>query len=81
MLVNYLHRSLFSPSKISLPKYIEKVHLVTWPVLTEYVINRYLKMTPGTALGHMNKKGITSATPDLKKKDLEYKEVTPAGTG
>jgi hypothetical protein len=30
-------------------------HLITWPGLTEDAINKHLKLTPATAMGHMNK--------------------------
>jgi hypothetical protein len=29
-------------------------HLITWPSLTEDAINKHLKLTPATAMGHMN---------------------------
>jgi hypothetical protein len=29
-------------------------HLITWPGLTENAINKHLKLTPATAIGHMN---------------------------
>jgi hypothetical protein len=29
-------------------------HLITWPGLTEDDINEHLKLTPATAMGHMN---------------------------
>jgi hypothetical protein len=29
-------------------------HLITWPGLTEDAINEHLKLTPATAMGHMN---------------------------
>jgi hypothetical protein len=28
-------------------------HLITWPGLTEDAINKHLKLTPATAMGHM----------------------------
>jgi hypothetical protein len=31
-------------------------HLITWPGLTEHAINKHLKLTPDTALGHMNQR-------------------------
>jgi hypothetical protein len=31
-------------------------HLVTWPGLTEDAINKHLKLTPATAMGHMNQR-------------------------
>jgi hypothetical protein len=29
-------------------------HQITWPGLTEDAINKHLKLTPATAMGHMN---------------------------
>jgi hypothetical protein len=29
-------------------------HLITWPGLAENAINKHLKLTPATAMGHMN---------------------------
>jgi hypothetical protein len=31
-------------------------HLITWPDLTEDVINKHLKLTPATAMGFMNQR-------------------------
>jgi hypothetical protein len=31
-------------------------HLITWPGLTEDAINNHLKLTPATAMGHMNQR-------------------------
>jgi hypothetical protein len=31
-------------------------HLITWPGLTEDAINKHLKLTPTTAMGHMNQR-------------------------
>jgi hypothetical protein len=31
-------------------------HLITWPVLTEDAINKHLKLTPATSMGHMNQR-------------------------
>jgi hypothetical protein len=42
-------------------------HLITWPGLTEDAINKHLKLTPATAMGHMNQRrqniSSTSKTP------------------
>jgi hypothetical protein len=53
-LVYYLHRSLFSPTKSALLQAVKNGHLVTWPGLTEEAIHKHLKLTPATAMGHMN---------------------------
>jgi hypothetical protein len=62
-----LHKSLFSPTKSALLQAVKNGHLVTCPGLTEKAINKHLKLTPATAMGHMNQKrqniSSTSKTP------------------
>jgi hypothetical protein len=55
-LVNYLHKAMFSWTKSALVHAVKKGHLVTWPVLTVEAINKHLKLTTATAMGHMNQK-------------------------
>jgi hypothetical protein len=55
-LVNYMHKSMFSCTKSALIHAVKKGHLAAWPGLTEDAINKYLKLTPATAMGHMNQK-------------------------
>jgi hypothetical protein len=31
-------------------------HLIIWPGLTEDAINKYLKLMPATAMGHLNQR-------------------------
>jgi hypothetical protein len=35
---------------------VKNGHLITWPGLTEDAINKHLKMTPATAMGHINQR-------------------------
>jgi hypothetical protein len=73
-LVNYLHKTMFSPTKSALLQAVNNGHLITWSGLTEQAINKHFKMTPATAMGHMNQcRSITS--------DIKCKAVTPAGVG
>jgi hypothetical protein len=53
-LVHYLHKVLFSLTKLAMLQAVKDGHLITWPGLTEGAINTYLKLTPATAMGHMN---------------------------
>jgi hypothetical protein len=53
-LVHYLHKALFSPTKYALLQEVKDGHLITWPGLTEEAFNKHLKLTPATALGHMD---------------------------
>jgi hypothetical protein len=66
-LVHYLHKALFSPTKSALLQVVKNGHLTTWPGLTEEAINKHLKLTPTTAMGHMNQRRhnirSTSKTP------------------
>jgi hypothetical protein len=66
-LVHYLHKSLFSPTKSALLQAVKDGHLITWPGLTKDTINKHLKLTPATAMGHMSQRRqnirSTSKTP------------------
>jgi hypothetical protein len=55
-LVHYLHKALFSPTKSALLQAVKNEHLTTWPGLTEDAIHKHLKLTPATAIGHMNQR-------------------------
>jgi hypothetical protein len=35
---------------------VKDEHLITWPGLTEDAINKHLKLTPATVMGHMNQR-------------------------
>jgi hypothetical protein len=53
-LVHYLHKALFSPTKSALLQAVKDGHLIMWTGLMEDDINKHLKLTPATAMGHMN---------------------------
>jgi hypothetical protein len=55
-LIHYLHKALFSPTKAAMLQEVKDGHLITWPSLTEDAINKHLKLTPATAMGHMNQR-------------------------
>jgi hypothetical protein len=82
-LVKYLHKAIFSPTTSALLQAVKKGHLTTWSGLTEQAINKYSKMTPPTAMGHMNKwhQNICSTYKNTITSDLEDEIVTPAGLG
>jgi hypothetical protein len=63
-LVHYLHKALFSPTKSAMLQAVKDGHLITWPGLTEDAINKHLKLTPDTAMFHMNQRrqNITSTS-------------------
>jgi hypothetical protein len=55
-LVHYLHKGQFSPTKSAMLQAVKDGHLITWPGLMEDVINKHLKLTPSTAMVHMNQR-------------------------
>jgi hypothetical protein len=55
-LFNYLHKAMFSCTKYDLVHAIKRGHLVTWPGLTVEAVNKHLKLTPATDMGHMNQR-------------------------
>jgi hypothetical protein len=55
-LFHYLHKTLFSPTKAAMLQAVKDGHLITWPGLTEDAINTHFKLTPATAMGHMNQR-------------------------
>jgi hypothetical protein len=55
-LVHYLHKALFSPTKSAMLQAVKEGHLITWPGVTEEAINKHLKLTPATAMGHMSQR-------------------------
>jgi hypothetical protein len=55
-LVHYLHKALCIPTRSAMLQAVKEGHLVTWPGLAEDAINKYLKLTPATAMVHMSQK-------------------------
>jgi hypothetical protein len=82
-LVNYLHKDVFSPTKYILLQAVKNGHLITWPGLTEHAINKHLKITTATAMGHKNqrRRNIHSTSKVSITSDLEDERVTYAGLG
>jgi hypothetical protein len=83
-LVNYIHKALFSSTKSVLLHAVKKSNLITWPGLTEEEIHKHLKVTPATAMGHMNQnlQNIRSTNKIVEvTSDLEDISITPVGTG
>jgi hypothetical protein len=78
-LVHYLHKALFSPTKSAMLQAVKDRHLITWPGLTEDAINKHLKLTPATAMGHMNQRrqNIKSTS----KAPIEKKPTTDTDLG
>jgi hypothetical protein len=82
-LVNYLHKAMFSPTKSAFLQEVRNDHLTTWPDLTEQAINKHLKLTPVTAMGHMNQRrqNIRSTSKNTITPDMEDAAVTSTGLG
>jgi hypothetical protein len=80
-LVNYLHKAMFSCTKSDQVYAMKKGHLATWPGLTVESINKHLKSTTATAMGHMNQKrqNVRSTKERLLEQEDEY--ITPLGSG
>jgi hypothetical protein len=55
-LVNYLHNAMSICIKSAIIHAVKKSNLSMCPGLTEEAINKHLKLTPATAMGHMNQK-------------------------
>jgi hypothetical protein len=74
---------MFSPTKSALLQAVKNGHLITWPGLTEQAINKHLKLTPTTAMSHMNhhRQNIRSTSKTPISSDMEDVTVTPAGLG
>jgi hypothetical protein len=79
-LVHYLHKAFFSPTKAAMLQAVKDGHLITWPGLTEAAINKHLKLTPATAMGHMNQRrqNIRSTSKDPSEK--QQSPYTDLGT-
>jgi hypothetical protein len=82
-LVHYLHKAMLSPTKSALLQAVKNDHLITWPGLTEQAINKNLRLTPATAIGHLNQchQNIRSTSKNSITSDMEDEALTPAGLG
>jgi hypothetical protein len=83
VLVNYLHKAMFSPTKSALLQPFKNGHLIIWTGLTEQAINKHLKMRPVIAMGHLNQclQNIRSTSKASITSDMEDEAVTPTGLG
>jgi hypothetical protein len=74
---------MFSPTKSSLLQVVKNGHLISWPGLTEQGINTHLKLTPATAMGHINqhRQNILSTSKNPVTSDIENESVIPLGLG
>jgi hypothetical protein len=80
-LVNYLHNAMFSCTKSALVHAVDKGYLATWPDLTVEAINKHLKLTTASAMGHMNHKQQNILSTKEKLIGPENEDITPLGSG
>jgi hypothetical protein len=74
---------MFSSTKYDILQVVKNGHLIILPGLTEQAINKHLKMTPATAMGHMHQRreNIRSASKVPITSYIEDETVTPAVLG
>jgi hypothetical protein len=74
---------MFSPTKSALLQAVKNGHIITWPCLTAQAINKHLRLTPATAMGHVNQRrqNIRSTSKNQVNLDMQEESVTPAGLG
>jgi hypothetical protein len=67
-------------TKSALVHAVKRGHLATRPGLTEEAVKKHLKLTPATAMGHLNQRrqNTRSTKPKLIAKDDE--DITPLGS-
>jgi hypothetical protein len=77
-LVHYLHKALFILTKSAMLQEVKDGHLITWPGLTEDAINKHLKVTPATAMGHMNQRRqniLSTSKAKIEKQPTPYADL------
>jgi hypothetical protein len=79
-LVHYFRKALFSPTKSALLQAVKNGHLVTWPGLTEEAINKHLKLTPATAMVHMNQRLQNIRSTSKAPITAAIEDITPTNT-
>jgi hypothetical protein len=74
---------MFRPTKYAFLQAVKNGHLITWPGFTEQAINKHLKLTPATTMGHMNqqRQNIRSTSKTPITSDIVDVTVTPVGLG
>ena len=72
-MVQYIHATLFSPTKSTLLKAIAAGNLITWPGMTAENIRKHLPDTAATALGHLDqeRQGLQSSKIKIPDPTLE----------
>jgi hypothetical protein len=75
-LINYLHKAMFSCTKSDLVGAVKKGHLATWPGLTVEAINKHLKLTTSTDMGHLNQKRQNIRSTKQKLLEAKNEDIT-----
>jgi hypothetical protein len=70
IIINYLHKAVFSPTKSAFLKAVKKGNFTTWPGMREAAINTHLKMKPATAMGHLHQMRQKNVPPTKKRSCL-----------
>ena len=75
-MIQYIHATLFNPTKSTLIKAIQNVNLITWPGMTATNIRKHLLDSAATALGHLDqeRQGLQSikTEPKVTSLDTDY---------
>jgi hypothetical protein len=79
--VKYLQNAMFICTKSDLIHAVKKGHLATWPGLTEDSINKHLKLTPATAMVHMNQKRQNIHSTKEKIHESDDEDITHQRSG
>jgi hypothetical protein len=79
-LVNYLQKAMFICTTSALVHAIKKGHLTTWPGLTVEAVNKHLKLTPATAMGHMSQRHQKTRSTKPKMISQDDEDITPLGS-
>jgi hypothetical protein len=79
-LVHDLHKALFSPTKAAMLQAVKDGYLITWPGLTEYAINKHLKLTPATAMGNMSQRRQNKRSTSKEPNERQQPPYTYLGT-
>ena len=78
-LATYLHAACFSPTTDTFLKAIKNNHFITWPGLTQQLIQKHLPPSIDTAKGHIKQefKGLQSTKPSIPPNSLTTIDFFP----
>jgi hypothetical protein len=73
-LINYLHAACFSPVKSTWITAIKNGNFLSWPGLTENVVEKYLSKSIATTKGHLNQQRQNARTKQIKNINASHQE-------